>query len=88
MTLSNETYFAFEKSLAEINENLKFESGKDVSYILKRMGKTQERRNVLVPSRMARLRNFLRIGQLKEQLTPDEIVIQQRIKHAEHILQN
>ena len=87
-TLSDETYFAFEKFLGEINEDLKLESRKNVSDILVRMGQTQDRRNVLVPSRMARLRNFLLRRKPKERLTPEEIVIQQRIEHAEQILRN
>lgn len=85
-TLYDETYLAFEKFLGEINSDLKLESEKNVSDILIRMVQTQDQHNFLMPSRAARLRNFLLRRKTKERLTPEEIVIQQRIEHAERIM--
>ncbi|MCK6596885.1 MAG: hypothetical protein L6Q37_00860, partial [Bdellovibrionaceae bacterium] len=86
MILSEKTYEEFQNFLSSITQDLKLQLNTNLSNILNRMEKAQDRRNIFVPSRIDRLKNFLFRRKSIEQLTPEEIVIQQRIEHAEKLV--
>lgn len=82
-----ETSLEVQEYLTKLPQELKFELEQDLSGVFSRMEQARKKADILNKRTWGdRIKRFLVRGRAVESLTPEEAVIQQRIEHAERLM--
>jgi hypothetical protein len=84
--LSQETFGEFATFINELPAGLRFAAEKDLSVTINRMYEIEEGTRVGKPRWSERVKNFLLRKKQQKQVSPEELIIQRRIEHAEKLI--